>query len=194
MANGSASQHDLIETLRQSRTLGFLAAATIATAFSGRGLDLGAGGGVPGLVLAIEMPGSRWVLLDAGQRRTAFLEQAVDRLGLGHRVEVVRARAEVAGHELALRGTFELVIARSFGPPAVVAECASPMLKLGGLLVVSEPPDRTTAHRWPPEELEILGLEPVVSGHPSFACLRQAGACPDRFPRRVGVPAKRPLF
>ena len=72
-------------------------------------------------------------LIDSSARRSAFLERAVDRLGLRDRVLVVNARVEACGREVTLRGTFDGVTARSFGRPAVVAECAAPLLKAGGM-------------------------------------------------------------
>jgi len=92
-----------------------------------------------------------------------------------------------------------VVTARSFGPPAVVAECAAPLLRTGGWLVVSEPPDQSdeeAARRWPAEPLAQLGLRPGERLQAAFdyRVLSQAEPCPERFPRRNGVPARRPLF
>lgn len=175
-------------------------------------LDLGSGGGLPGLVVASRWPEVTLVLLDAQGRRAAFLGDAVRRLGLDSRVSVHHGRAEAAGRDPLLRGHFDGVLARSFGQPAVVAECAAPLLTLGGWLVVSEPPryvpdgppdlppDRPVVSsgppRWPAEALRQLGLVPERLVHEQFdyQTLRQAEPCPDRFPRRNGVPAKRPLF
>ena len=156
-------------------------------------LDLGSGAGIPGLVLALEWPASSWVLLDAGERRTVVLAEAVERLGLADRVEVVCQRAEVAGRDPRHRGGYDLVTARSFGAPAVTAECGAPLLRVGGVLAVTEPPD---AHaRWPAAGLELLGLSlGPSSDSPNLQQLLAVEACPDRYPRRVGVPAKRPLF
>jgi 16S rRNA (guanine527-N7)-methyltransferase len=100
------------------------------------------------------------------------------------------------------------VVSRSFGPPPVVAECAAPLLRVGGHLVVSEPParedgtDGSGPTRWPPEDLAALGLEPdppPLESDPrataaGFARFIQARPCPDRYPRRAGVPVRRPLF
>lgn len=170
-------------------------------------LDLGSGAGLPGLVVATGWPEARLILLDAQGRRTAFLADAVRRLGLEPRVSVLQARAEVAGRDPVLRGHLDGVLVRSFGPPAVVAECAAPLLRPGGWLVVSEPPsglqdpsdlpcDPPASARWPADHLRQLGLEPGLLVHEEFdyQTLRQADPCPDRFPRRDGVPAKRPLF
>jgi len=171
-------------------------------------LDLGSGGGLPGLVVATHWPEATLVLLDAQGRRTRFLSGAVRRLHLESRVSVRQDRAEAAGHDPAFRGTFDGVLARSFGRPAVVAECGAPLLKVGGWLVVSEPPgdppddqsdapsDPLVAARWPAEPLRQLGLVPDRLVHEEFGyqTLRHADPCPDRFPRRDGIPAKRPLF
>jgi 16S rRNA (guanine527-N7)-methyltransferase len=157
-------------------------------------LDLGSGGGVPGLPLALHWPLSNWVLLDGNERRTAWLAEAVQTLDLADRVRVVRARAEEAGRDSTLRGGFDVVTARSFGPPAVTAECASPFLRIGGVLVVSEPP--AEVGRWTVDGLAQLGLGigGRSSGAPWMQVLVQERPCPERFPRRVGIPAKRPLF
>jgi len=71
---------------------------------------------------------------------------------LGERVRVIRSRAEVAGHDPALRFQFDLVTARGFGPPAVTAECAAGFLRVDGRLVVSEPPEDRVS-RWPSDGL-----------------------------------------
>jgi 16S rRNA (guanine527-N7)-methyltransferase len=154
-------------------------------------MDLGAGGGLPGLVLALGWPASHWVYLDASERRTAFLTEAVDEVGLADRVQVLRGRAEDLGRDPALRGGFDLVTARGFGAPAVTAECAAPFLAVGGRLLVSEPPGDD--ERWIPAGLALLGL---LRGPRLHGCqvLDQTEPCPDRYPRRVGIPAKRPLF
>jgi 16S rRNA (guanine527-N7)-methyltransferase len=156
-------------------------------------VDLGSGGGVPGLVLAARWPSASVVLLDASERRTAFLSDAAARLAPG-RVTVCRARAEDAGRDPALRGLADLVTARGFGPPAVTAECAAPLLRVGGRLIVSEPPEGPG--RWPWEPLAEFGLAPLreIRAPAAYAVLVQVDPCPDRFPRRVGIPAKRPRF
>ncbi|HZQ27155.1 MAG TPA: RsmG family class I SAM-dependent methyltransferase [Acidimicrobiales bacterium] len=158
-------------------------------------LDLGTGAGVPGLVLALRWPDSAWVLLDGSRRRTALLEAAVAELGVADRVAVVCGRAEQVGHDLTYRGRFDLVTARSFGPPATTAECGAPFLRPGGVLVVSEPPG-DEGGRWPSEGLAELGLVagPARTSRPRAQVLEAVSRCPDRYPRRVGVPAKRPLF
>ena len=164
-------------------------------------VDLGSGGGLPGLVVAATWTQAQLVLLDANARRTAFLRRAVNRLDWAARVSVVQERAERYGRREDARGSFDGALARSFGRPAVVAECAAPLLRCGGWLVVSEPPalepgSPTAESRWPAEDLLQLGLVPAGTAREGFdyQVLRQARVCPERFPRRDGVPAKRPLF
>jgi 16S rRNA (guanine527-N7)-methyltransferase len=167
----------------------------LADRHQGRGVDLGSGGGVPGLVLATALPGWRWALVETGGRRADFLDRAVARLGLDDRVRVVHARAEDVGRDPEARGAADAVTARSFGPPAVAAECAAPLLRAGGVLVVSEPPGGGV-DRWDVGALAVLGLGPpeLDPGPPALAVLTQAGPAPDRYPRRAGHPAKRPLW
>ena len=166
----------------------------------GRLVDLGSGGGLPGLVVAVDWPEVAVALLEANGRRAAFLRRAVERLGLESRVSVLEERAEVCGREPGSRAGFDGALARSFGRPAVLAECAAPLLKVKGWLLVSEPPlsdgEDGRAARWLSEPLRQLGLEPAEVIHEGFEyrILRQRELCPDRFPRRNGVPAKKPLF
>jgi len=156
---------------------------------TGIGVDLGSGGGIPGLVLALAGGGVRWVLVDAQQRRIQWLSLAVEALDLD--AEVVGGRAEEVGRG-PLRASASVVVARSFGPPAVTAECAAPLLQMGGLLWVAEPP-APAPDRWPPAGLAELGL--VGAGSVAgWAGFEQQQLCGERYPRRVGIPTKRPLF
>jgi 16S rRNA (guanine527-N7)-methyltransferase len=160
-------------------------------------LDLGSGGGVPGLVLAEQWPAARIVLCDASERRCRALREAVGELGLAGRVEVVEARGEHLGRDEAYRARFPAVVARAFGPPAVTAEIGGALVAPGGVLVVSEPPVSDRAARWPAEGLAALGLaleEGRRAEAATFAVLRRVGAVPEGVPRRDGIPAKRPRW
>lgn len=154
--------------------------------------DLGSGAGIPGLALAGLWPESRWVLVDAAQRRVHLLHETVAELGWAARVTVLHRRAEDVGRDPAWRGRFDLVTARSFGPPAVTAECGAGLLRPDGILAVTEPPDADGA-RWPADRLALLGLT-ALPWEPGLQKLRSTGSLDDRFPRRSGVPAKRPVF
>lgn len=199
----------LLAVLDRSRRLGFLGPGDVehhvthADAFVAavpeapdRVLDLGSGGGVPGLVLAGRWATTTVVLLDAQGRRTAFLADAVAELGWASRVVVVHGRAEDIGHDPSHRGRYDVVTARSFGPPGVTAECGAPLLRRDGVLLVAEPP-AAPGHRWPTSGLAALGLVDdgvVNTGSSTVRRLRAAETTDDRFPRRAGVPERRPLF
>ena len=202
----SASE-TLLAVLERARTLGILGPGPVsehvdhAQGFllaiesvpaGARLLDLGSGAGVPGLVIAEARPDLRITLLDAMQKRVALLDEAIISLGVSERVTALVGRAELIGRDPAHRGAHDVVTARSFGPPATVAECAAPLLRVGGLLVVSEPPDRPD--RWPAEPLREFGLGSESSAIEGIQVLRQMELCTDRFPRRDGMPAKRPRF
>jgi 16S rRNA (guanine527-N7)-methyltransferase len=156
-------------------------------------VDLGSGGGIPGLVLALELPGSRWHLVDRSRARTDWLTRSVARLGLQDRVIVIHQAAEATGRG-PLRGTCSVAVARSFGRPAVAAECAAPLLRTGGRAVFS---DLDGSARWDDVALRELGLAPSaqwVNAQGSYVAFEQRAACPERFPRAAGVPGRRPLF
>ena len=177
--------------------LGFWRAAVSSSLSPTKGiLDLGSGGGLPGLVIQALWPTTPFTLLDGSVKRCGFLSEAVRELGIEDRVSVLCGRAEDLGRSADLRGSFDLVVARSFGAPAVLAECAAPFLQIGGHLLVSEPPEESIEMRWPDAGVTQVGLgspTQVVEGS-RFALLTQIEACPERFPRRNGIPTKRPLF
>ena len=190
---GLIGPEPLDRTLTHARALGEVAiqSGPPASAY----LDLGSGGGVPGLILASDWPASAWVLMDSNQRSVEFLGEAVRALQLADRVTVSDKRAEIAGRETIHRERYGLVTVRAVAGPAVTAEYAAPLLCLGGLAVVSEPPG-AVPDRWDPTGLAGLGLtlearraEPVT-----VAVLRKTGALAERFPRRTGVARKRPLW
>ena len=201
--------------LRRSFDLGFLGSmpitdqvehalgfAVIVESILGRPpssvIDLGTGGGVPGLVLASCWPDSHVVLMDVNERRTTFLREVVDvRNGFG-RAQVLQGRAEELGRSEELRERFEVVTSRSFGLPAATAECGSSFLALGGSMVISEPPNSDSTIRWPRPGLRQLGMDLATTSRPNvrfgYTVLKKVAPIDDRYPRRVGIPVKRPIF
>lgn len=165
-------ESDLLAVLERARDRGLLGTGPVdvhlrhAQAFGevlartdGAVIDLGSGAGVPGLVLAAASPDLHVCLLDAKHSRAEWLDSAVEELGLGDQVEVICAEAQVAAHDPMQRGRYQAVVARGFGPPAFTAEIAAGFLAVGGVLVVSEPPQDTD--RWGPLVGSGLGFGPA---------------------------------
>lgn len=181
---------------------GFVRVALGVGSARGSWLDLGSGGGLPGLVGLVRCAGSQWSLLDAMEKRVKFLEWAADQfsdeLRTSGRLSVVHGRAEIIARLPGSVESFDVVVARGFAPPAVTAECASRFLRIGGVLVVSEPPGGQ-GERWSGLDTSGIGLvlEAIVLDPPSgagFSVIRKVKATPEKFPRSGAALAKRPLF
>jgi len=160
-----------------------------------RWCDLGSGGGLPGLVVGYDRPDLRIVLLDRSTARTNFLDQAVIDLGLQQSVEVLTGDAAVMGHRSDHRGTYDGVFSRSFSSPAITAECAVGLLRVGGRLVVSEPPD-PPVERWQQTILHSMGfgeLEFLVKS-PRFVSIPLIKSTRDELPRSWNKLTKTPMF
>jgi 16S rRNA (guanine527-N7)-methyltransferase len=168
---------ELHEALGESQRLGFLGDRKIAgvvdhallfvdaldglTSIDGGRpsvVDLGSGGGLPGLVIAQQRPEMNLVLLDRRTKRTDFLQRIVSRLGWGERVEVVVGDAEQFVREFG--GSFDGVVARGFGPPQKTLTIAASLIRAGGRVVISEPPH---GDRWGVDLLARMSLERLPS-------------------------------
>jgi 16S rRNA (guanine527-N7)-methyltransferase len=163
--------------------------------------DIGPGGGVPGIPMRIVEPVFELVMVEAQARRCAFLEAVVEELGLSG-VRVVNARAEDAGRDAELRASFDLVVARAVAPLAVLVEYALPLLREGGVLATPKGSRASEELAEASEAIAALGglaLDPLPLSLPDDAppqqvlLVRRVGALDDRYPRRAGVPSRRPL-
>jgi len=158
--------------------------------------DLGAGAGLPGLVLAIALPEAEVVLVESVGKKCAWMERTVERLGLEN-VRIACARVE------ALDATpFDVVTARALGPLPVVCEYAAPLLRVGGVLVAwkgaveaaEEADSLAAAALLGLERDEVLAVQPYPgSERRTLHVFRKIAPTPDRYPRRPGMAAKRPL-
>jgi 16S rRNA (guanine527-N7)-methyltransferase len=156
-------------------------------------VDVGSGGGMPGIPLKIARPDLRVTLLEADRRKAAFLVHAAASLDLA--VEVVTERAEDAARG-PLRETFDLAVCRALGPMPVVAELCLPLVRVGGRLLAMAGEAEPFG-----EAARLLGGgEPEVAPAPTGArasgrviAVPKIEPTPDRYPRRAGVPARRPL-
>jgi len=163
--------------------------------------DIGAGAGFPGLPLAIVRPHASYTLIESNQRRAAFLREAAASLGLAN-VEVIADRAESLGRDPQHRESYDLVVARALAPLPVLLEYCLPLLRIGGDCLALKGPagERDLAHSH--RALTTLGGQlaatrkltlPSEMGQRFLILIRKAVATPSRYPRRPGLPSKRPL-
>jgi 16S rRNA (guanine527-N7)-methyltransferase len=162
-------------------------------------IDVGSGGGLPGLALKIVRPDVELALVEANRRKAAFLVHAAARLGLSG-VRVVAERAETAGHDPSLRERFDAATARAVAPLPVLAELCLPFVRVGGRLLAMKAAVETELEAALPA-LELLGGRLVgIAAAPSVArergqvvVVEKIGPTPAAYPRRPGVPSRRPL-
>jgi 16S rRNA (guanine527-N7)-methyltransferase len=161
-------------------------------------VDVGSGAGLPGLPIKIARPDLDLTLIEADQGKAAFLVHACAALGL-ERVDVVARRAEDAGHDPRLREKFDVAVARALAPMPVLVELCLPFVRVGGRLLAqkTESEDVSTAAH----AIEMLGGEPAVvhaarsaaRGGGTIVEIRKARPSSERYPRRPGLPGRRPL-
>jgi 16S rRNA (guanine527-N7)-methyltransferase len=162
--------------------------------------DLGSGAGLPGLVLAAELPDARFDLIESVERKCRFIRRALERMALANSAVVCeRAESWAAGGG---REQYEAVTARAVGGLATLAELASPLLGEGGWLLcwkgAREPDDERRLERAVPslamEPVEVRKVRPYPgSRNRHIHLLRKNGPTPEGLPRRPGLAAKRPF-
>ena len=164
-----------------------------------RVIDVGSGGGLPGLPLKIARPELQLTLLEANRRKAAFLVQAAASLGLRD-VEVVARRAEEAGRDPRHREAYDFALARALAPMPVLAELCLPFVAVGGRLLAMKA-DSVAEAEAARGVIERLGGELIaVSAAASTArtlgqvvVVEKVRPTPAEYPRRPGVPGRRPL-
>ncbi|MDQ2662473.1 MAG: 16S rRNA (guanine(527)-N(7))-methyltransferase RsmG [Candidatus Eremiobacteraeota bacterium] len=167
---------------------------TVAPYASGPVIDIGAGGGLPGIPVGIAS-GREVTLVEAIGKKAEFLKRAMDALALKGRV--LTGRAEVLGHDPALRGRFSLATARAVGSGPTVAELTIPFLVIGGLAVLQRGQLSDQERQATSDAARVLGAtwesEIPLAGDRRLIVLRKHENTPEQFPRRNGIPEKRPL-
>jgi 16S rRNA (guanine527-N7)-methyltransferase len=166
-----------------------------------KAIDVGSGAGFPGLALKIAMPELRVTLLDGTGKKTEFLRFLIERLELPD-VTVVKARAEEAGQDHRQREQYDVALARALAGMSALAELTLPLVRVGGLVVAQKGGDPAaevdTAHT----AIVTLGgqvqeITPVVvpglEGTRHLVVLKKVSRSPSKYPRRPGMPVKRPI-
>ena len=160
----------LVQVLTEAKRIGTIGSASCADVIRhsayfadalpadvDRVLDLGSGAGVPGLIVAVLRPQLRVTLVDRRAKCTDALHRAVSILGLGERVEVCCDDAEHLSRLPNWHRSFDAVMSRGFGPPLPTLALSALFVRLGGVIVVSEPP-ADIPDRWQGIDLARMGL------------------------------------
>ena len=149
--------------------------------FAGPIVDVGSGGGVPGIPLAHALPEREVTLLEANGKKCEFL-----RLWAPANATVVQGRAEEQEAD-----AFGVAVAKALAPPPVAAEWCLPLVRVGGAAVLWVGPTADAAHV--ARVAERLGGALDEDGPPGLLVLRKLEPTPEGFPRRTGIARKRPL-
>ena len=164
-------------------------------------VDVGAGPGFPGLPLKLVYPELRLALVESVGKKADFLRHLVATLGLSG-VEVHTGRAERLSHQPELREAFDLVVTRALARLPVLAEYALPFCVTGGVMLALKHGGIDAELAAAAHAMEVLGgrlgkVTPVevtgLTDNRILVAVDKIGATPERYPRRPGIPAKRPL-
>ncbi len=164
-----------------------------------RVMDLGTGGGFPGLPLAIACPDKEFVLVDSVAKKLKVVRSVADELGLKN-VTVVHARAEELAADPEFRENFDLVVSRAVANMSTLSEYCLPFVKAGGNFVAYKTMSAAEEIEAAANAVKKLGGAPAEirpysgseSGH-CFAVVRKISATPKAYPRKGGQPRKSPL-
>jgi 16S rRNA (guanine527-N7)-methyltransferase len=162
-------------------------------------LDLGTGGGFPGLPLAIACPDKAFFLLDSVAKKLKVVAIAAEELGLEN-VDVLNMRAEDLAKWPAYRESFDVVVSRAVANMSTLSEYCLPFVKEGGYFVAYKTASAAEEIKAAENAVRMLGggEQRIVSygdeesGH-IFVIIKKAAACPKKYPRKAGLPAKQPL-
>ena len=166
-----------------------------------RYIDIGAGAGFPGLPLKIVHPQMKLTLLEATGKKVNFLEDIVGKLGL-REVDIVRGRAEELGQQPTHREGYDMALARAVAQFPVLLEYALPLLKVGGIFVAQKGVEIEDEVEAAQPAMKILGGAvnkvravhlPGLEDPRHLVVVEKVASTPERYPRRAGIPAKRPL-
>jgi len=164
-------------------------------------LDLGTGGGFPGLILAIIYPNTKFTLVDATEKKIKAVQAMADDLNLTN-VKCLTGRAEELGRDKNLREKFDVVVARALAKFPTLLEYCLPFLKIEGKLIAYQGPEmrdswkqyKEVAYRLSSVITEVkISKLPIEDASRCFIVVKKIENISDKYPRKVGLPKKNPL-
>ncbi len=164
-------------------------------------VDVGSGAGLPGIPVKIARPQVQLTLLEASKKRVEFLKNVVDALELEN-VKIENARAESFAHQPSNRGSFDIGLARAVAPMPTLLEYVLPLVKINGYFIAHRGPKAPEEVKESGKALKVLGgkLEklrmvrvPFLNAVRYLVVIRKEERTSDIYPRRIGVPLKRPI-
>ncbi len=166
-----------------------------------RVIDVGAGAGFPGLPLKIVCPQIQLTLLEATGKKTTFLQHMITQLILSQ-VKIANARAEEAGQDPAHREHYDVVVARAVAHMPILAEYLLPLCRVGGRCIAMKGESAAAEIGLAENALRLLGgrfvqLTPIELPHVAethyLVVIEKVAATPHHYPRKPGIPSKKPL-
>jgi len=167
-----------------------------------RVIDVGTGAGFPGVPFKITCPSIRLFLLEARKKKTIFLEKLVEEMNF-QQVEVLNGRVEAFGKYLEHREKYDIALSRAVAPLSTLSEYCLPLVRVGGLFVAQK-------GRSYKEEIdkslktvqflggELVGVEnvriPFINQERYLLVIKKIKDTPSKYPRKEGIPQKRPLY
>ena len=168
---------------------------------AGKIIDVGTGGGFPGVPLAIAAPDKEFILMDSLNERLKIIDELCGQIGIGN-VTTVHARAEELAKNKAHREQYDLCVSRAVANMATLAEYCLPFIKVGGCLMAYKGPDAEREVEEARKALYLLGghVEEIREGNlkefgidHKVVIIKKVKNTPSKFPRKAGTPAKEPL-
>lgn len=190
------------ELIQKKHFLDSMSCAKVTGDLSNREVaDVGTGAGFPGLPLKILYPHMHLTLIDSISKKARFLQAIIDELGLA-KVKVVVERAEVLGQQASHRSRYDWVMARGVARLRVLSEYLLPMCRVGGCMLAMKGKNVTAEIKDAANAISLLGgasaqvhtlQVPELTGERAIVTIKKVAESPARYPRRSGIPAKRPL-
>ena len=184
-----------------SCVLGFRQSEAGRSVAGTRLIDIGAGAGFPGLPLKIVCPSIQLTLVEATAKKVRFLEHLREQLALDG-ITIINGRAEELGQDPAHREGYDWAVARAVAEMPVLAELTLPFARIGGLVVAMKAATAEAEAAAAGHAMALLGGElakiiplqlPGLAEERRLVVVRKTACTPAAYPRRAGMPAKRPL-